>query len=177
MRKFLAGSVAVLALAALVPLAATAGDGDRKEGHHRGDRAGAHGGHHGWHGEGHRGGMHPMRHMMETYDTNGDGAVSQAEIDEMRAGRLAEFDADGDGQLSLEEYEALWLDAMRDRMVDRFQFHDDDGDGQVTVSEFGKRSSKIVERHDRNGDGVLNEEDRRGGMRHHGRGEGERGAR
>ena len=50
--------------------------------------------------------------------------------------RLAEFDADNDGSLTLEEYQALWLDAMRERMVDRFQAHDDDGDAIVTVEEF-----------------------------------------
>ena len=101
--------------------------------------------------------------MIEVYDADGDGAVSQEEIDQWRAERLGQFDADGDGRLSLEEYQALWLDAMRERMVDRFQAHDDDGDGQVTVEEFGERTSRIVLMRDRNGDGVLNLDDARRG--------------
>ncbi len=47
--------------------------------------------------------------LMETYDTDGDGVVTQDEIDGARAAELAEFDADGDGMLSLEEYQELWL--------------------------------------------------------------------
>lgn len=124
------------------------------------------GGHHGeYRGHGHRGhgkGRHHWRHfesMLETYDSNEDGKLTQAEIDAVRAERLAKFDSDGDGQLNLQEYEALWLDAMRERMVDRFQRHDDDGDGQVTVEEFGERFSRMVARQDRNGDGAISRED------------------
>ena len=54
----------------------------------------------------------------------------------MRSSRLAAFDQNNDGRLTLEEYQAMWLDAMRERMVDRFQAHDDDGDAVVTVEEF-----------------------------------------
>ena len=71
------------------------------------------------------------------------------------AARLQAFDSDGNGTLSLDEYQALWLDAMRERMVDRFQAHDDDGDGEVTVEEFGEERARLVERMDRDGDGAL----------------------
>lgn len=117
-------------------------------------------GHHGRNHHGRRGGNR-MAQMMENFDTNGDGQLTQEEIDGARAAQLAEFDADGNGQLTLEEYQALWLDAMRERMVDRFQAHDDDGDGQVTVEEFNEDFDSIVERFDRNGDGVLSTDDRR----------------
>ena len=106
-----------------------------------------------------RSGQDRLRAMLELYDTDGDGSISQAEIDATRAERLATFDADGDGQLTLAEYEALWLDAMRERMVDQFQRHDDDGDGQVTADEFGEDFANIVARRDRNNDGVLNADD------------------
>ncbi len=105
----------------------------------------------------HRGGMD---RMMATYDTNEDGQITQEEIDGFRATRLAEFDTDGNGSLSLSEYEALWLDAYRERMVDNFQRHDDDGDGMVTVEEFGEDQSRIVARMDSNDDGVLTQDDR-----------------
>lgn len=97
--------------------------------------------------------------LMELYDQNDDGALTQDEIDTVRAERLQQFDSNGDGSLSLEEYQALWLDAMRERMVDQFQRHDDDGDGLVTAEEFGERQAKMVARMDRNDDGKIDAED------------------
>jgi Ca2+-binding EF-hand superfamily protein len=47
------------------------------------------------------------------------------------------------------------MDAMRERMVDRFQAHDDDGDAMVTAEEFGEPFDRMVSRLDRNGDGEL----------------------
>ncbi len=104
-----------------------------------------------------------MIERMTMWDANEDGQVTQAEIDGFRAARLAEFDADKNGTLSLQEYEQLWLDAMRERMVDQFQRHDDDGDGAVTTAEFGEDFAGMVERMDRNDDGVLSEDDARRG--------------
>ena len=170
----------ILAVTASALVIATAGfalahgDGDgKRDGGDRAAHAAQHGGHHGGKGmrggdrgdRGQRGAM-MMERFAEQFDTNGDGDITQEEIDAARAAQLVEFDADGDGSLSLDEYEALWLDAMRDRMVDRFQAHDDDGDGVVTAEEFGEEFTKIVERRDRNGDGVLNADDmqRRGPM-------------
>lgn len=107
--------------------------------------------------------------LREAYDRDGDGAVTQAEVDAARAERFAAFDPDQSGDLSLEEYEALWLDAMRERMVRRFQRHDADGDGVVTTEEFQRRTATMVERRDRTGDGALTIEDARA---RHGRGGG-----
>ncbi len=102
--------------------------------------------------------------MIENFDSNGDGQLTQAEIDAVRADRFAEFDTDGNGELTLSEYEALWLDAMRERMVDRFQSLDDDGDAIVTTGEFVDPFAAVVSRMDRNDDGVLSLDDmRRGG--------------
>ena len=128
--------------------------------------------HHGW---GHHGGG-AMR-LFEQFDTNQDGRLTQAEIDQVRQSRLAEFDQDGDGSLSLEEYQALWMDAMRERMVRAFQAHDADGDAMVTAEEFGSPFDRMVSRFDRNGDGELTlDEMRRRGERRGGRdGDRERG--
>jgi hypothetical protein len=67
--------------------------------------------------------------------------------------------------LTLEEYQALWMAAMRERMVDRFQSHDDDGDGLVTIEEFAEPFDGVVLRFYRNSDGqlTLDEVRRRGG--------------
>ena len=65
--------------------------------------------------------------------------------------KLKEFDADKDGNLNLEEFEALHKSAMQNRMVDRFQHLDANGDGQVSSGEMmaaGERMTKMS-----NGDG------------------------
>ncbi|MEM9780837.1 MAG: hypothetical protein AAF899_00035 [Pseudomonadota bacterium] len=103
--------------------------------------------------------------LRDDYDADGDGRVTQAEIDETRTAQHATHDGDGDGALSLTEYEALWLEAMRERMVRRFQRHDRDGDGQVTADEYLDTTSSIVELRDRTGDGALDLDDVRRGPR------------
>ena len=119
----------------------------------------------GGHGGGHGMGGSGMHDMMLGFDANEDGKLSQEEIDTGRANQLKKFDKDGDGTLSVTEYEALWLDVMRERMVDRFQGHDADGDGKVTTEEFGERFANMIKYMDSNGDGVLDESDMRA---HHG---------
>jgi Ca2+-binding EF-hand superfamily protein len=122
-------------------------------------------------GDGHRGrgGFGPG--FLERLDGNTDGKVTQAEIDQIRQDRLAEFDENGDGSLSLEEYQALWLSVVRERMVDRFQALDDDGDAIVTVEEYVEPFSRMVSRLDRNDDGELTSDDMRRRHGHHGRNE------
>ncbi len=111
---------------------------------------------------------------LAAYDTNGDGSLTQEEVDAARAARLAEFDTDGTPGLSLAEYQALWLDAVRERMVDDFQRYDNDGDGIVTAEEFGRSSANLVARADHNGDGAIDGADRdasgggHGGQGNHG---------
>ena len=137
------------------------------------DRGGWHHGHAGW-GGGMMGGR--AWSMFESFDANGDGKVTQAEVDEVRTQRFAAFDQDGDGRLTLEEYQALWLEAMRPRMVDQFQAHDEDGDAGVTVEEFTERYSRVVTRLDANGDGEVTIEELRSRHRDgdRGRGRGQR---
>ena len=125
-------------------------------------------GHHGWAQHGQYGDHGNKRHggrmlyrLMDRYDANQDGKLTQAEIDETRRNQFARFDADGDGVLTLAEYQALWLDVMRERMVHGFQRHDADGDAKVTPAEFNKRLSRLIERMDRNDDGVLDKNDHR----------------
>ena len=122
---------------------------------------GGHGGMGGFGMGGHGGGHGGMHDMLLSFDANDDGKLSQEEIDQGRANQLKKFDKDGNGTLNLAEYEALWLDAMRERMVDRFQGHDSDGDGKVTGEEFGERFADMVKFMDSNDDGVLDESDMR----------------
>ena len=96
--------------------------------------------------------------IIMTFDTKGDGRVTQVEIDEYRGNGLAKFDTDGNGSLTLSEYEALWLAAMREKMVDRFQHLDADGNALVTTEEFKRPYANMVRHMDKNGDGVLSRE-------------------
>jgi hypothetical protein len=114
----------------------------------------------------HRHGMRGMRggggvmEMMERYDTNKDGSLSQEEIDTNRTQWHGEFDKDKTADLSLAEFEALWLKARRDMMVREFQEFDRDGDGKLTLDEYKAPLTMLVTRMDQNGDGVLNKDDR-----------------
>ena len=57
--------------------------------------------------------------------------------------KLREFDADANGALTLEEFETLHANAVRDRMVDRFQHIDADADGQITQEEMAAAGTRM----------------------------------
>ena len=120
-------------------------------------------------GHGRYGGMgakYGMR-MLERYDVNKDGAL---DLDEVRGERERSFkaaDADDDGALTLQEYETLWLQAMRPRMVRSFQKHDDDCDGRVTSEDYSNRFNRTMMRMDQNEDGRIDTKDMRDNMRRH----------
>jgi hypothetical protein len=123
-------------------------------------------GHKGWgmQGRGHRGmGQHSwgMTRLMERFDTNDDAKLTQEELDGARKKLLTTHDANKDGKLSLAEYEKLWLEVKRRKMVRSFQRTDKDGDASITLDEFLKPYSKFVARMDSNEDGVLDSEDHR----------------
>lgn len=174
-RILTASAIAGIGLVGLAAVSLADGAGQRGWRMHDGGQYGMGG--HGMGGPG-RGGQGPggfgmgghggMHDMMLGFDANEDGKLSQQEIDQGRANQLKKFDKNGDGTLSLGEYEALWLDVMRERMVDRFQGHDANGDGKVTGEEFGERFADMVKFMDSNDDGVLDESDMR--ARHYGAG-------
>ncbi len=95
-----------------------------------------------------QGGMMQMMQMMQKHrqmmggmmgDTGYmswlDAGTTPEEKQAILQAKLTEFDANGDGSLSIEEFEALHSAAIREKMVDRFQALDNDGDGQVTADE------------------------------------------
>ncbi len=125
------------------------------------------------HGMGH--GMGGPMQMMERYDADKDGKLSQAEIDQNRTTWHGEFDGDKNATLSLDEFKALWLKARNAEMVREFQYFDGDGNGQVTLDEYKQPMASMIVNRDRNGDGMLSREDRRQrgeGRDKHGKGEG-----
>jgi Ca2+-binding EF-hand superfamily protein len=164
--KILIG-VSALAFAAMGTIAVGASAHDRfREGH------GRHFGGSGMHGPH----MFAERadKMFDRFDTDKDGKVTQAEVDAVRAQDIKKFDANGDGVLQLDEYQNLWLEHMRSRMVDSFQRLDDDGDGKVTDAEMKAPMARMTRFMDRDGDGSVTREEMRP-RRHHYRDDDDRG--
>ena len=97
--------------------------------------------------------------VFEGIDADGDGRLTQAEIDKVRSDRHAAHDANGDGNLSLEEFAGLWHETTRPLTVRAFQMLDTDGDAVVTRAEYDRPLAGIVERLDRDRDGGLSMKD------------------
>lgn len=115
--------------------------------------------------EGGPGGFAPM--AFSELDTNGDGAVTQEEMDARKAARFAEADTNGDGLLSVDEMLAAQAKQEEDRrarraarMIERFDSNDD---GQLSAEELsereGGRRGSLFERADADNDGKISEEE------------------
>jgi len=131
------------------------GDKDRGRDHgNRGERRN--------HGRGHQGGA-MMMEIFAKVDADGNGSVTQEEINSFRTAQVSGADTNGDGALSIEEFDTIYRDFTRSRMVDAFQGLDADGDGVISPAELDAKFGKVVEKMDRNGDGALTIED--GGRR------------
>lgn len=121
---------------------------------------------------GHRGDGHDMgflnkgqlaisaMEMFDAVDADGDGKLTQAEIDKLLDDRHAAHDANGDGNLDLGEFAGLWHETTRPLTVRAFQMLDTDGDAIITRAEYDRPLAGIVERLDRNRDGGLSLRDR-----------------
>jgi Ca2+-binding EF-hand superfamily protein len=55
---------------------------------------------------------------------------------------LTDYDADGNGALSLDEFQSFHSALIRDIMVDRFQHLDADGDGKISKDEIGNPAQR-----------------------------------
>ncbi|WP_052362439.1 EF-hand domain-containing protein [Falsirhodobacter sp. alg1] len=115
-------------------------------------------------GAGHRPMMMPD---FDQLDTNGDGAVTQDELNALRADRAAKLDANNDGKLSVDELANA--DAERqmerakhraERMVEQL---DTDGDGLLSVTELATPpegpDARMMKRLDTDQDGSLSREE------------------
>ena len=98
--------------------------------------------------------------LFESVDADGDGTVSQAEIDQTLDDHLAAHDANTDGILTLEEFTILWQETTQPITVRVFQTLDRDGDAMVTRDEVDRLLAYIVDRLDRDGDGAFSMNER-----------------
>ncbi len=99
--------------------------------------------------------------MLERFDTDGDGSVTRAEIDAVRAAGFEAADSDGDGLLNAEEL-AAWQEARRDerqaaRAAARLARLDSDGDGMISAEELAAAGPPMAmfDRLDADDDGSL----------------------
>lgn len=99
--------------------------------------------------------------LLAAHDADKDGRLTLPELETARRQQLARFDRDGDGRLSHEEFQALWLDDARDRVARQFQADDRDHDGSVTIEELNQRSADLLRRRDADQDGALTAEELR----------------
>jgi len=102
---------------------------------------------------------------LKSFDVNGDGKVTLAEITESRAAKVKSIDADGDGKLSAEELTTAELAAamagITARVQARIAAQDADGDGKLAAAELALPPvpTRLFDRFDANDDGALSEDE------------------
>ncbi len=99
-----------------------------------------------------------------TVDTDGDGKITQDEIDAMKAARFAEIDADGNGTVDADELfahqEAQRIERQKARASQMLASRDTDGDGVLSQSELQHQPRmSMFDRLDADNDGALSEEE------------------
>lgn len=112
-------------------------------------------------------GGHGPRASFEELDANGDGALTQVEMQAYGKARIAAADTDGDGDISWAELEAHIaskgqgrMERRIDRMMDRM---DADKDGVISAAEIetasadrsARRANRGFERADADGNGSI----------------------
>jgi len=114
--------------------------------------------------------------FMEYFDSNQDGVVTISELNEASKQRYAKMDADGNGTVSMEEFQAYVGDRKAQWREQRFAEMDANGDLQVSKQEYILyRQQRAEQRYldmDADNDGVVSKEEylnrKRGNRDHHG---------
>ena len=88
-------------------------------------------------------------------DADGDGALTQSEINTQRQSQLARHDTDSNGVLSTEEFARLWHEEMEPVSEMAFQSLDADANGVVTRAEFELPFAEIVQQLDSDNNGSI----------------------
>lgn len=113
---------------------------------------------------------HNIRGFMEMYDESGEGIVTRADYQRQRDVAFAATDTNGDGKLSLEEYQDEF-EARVDRQANRvregqlkqahvrFGVLDTNKDKAISLEEYLASGERTFKRWDTNGDGVVSAAD------------------
>lgn len=105
-------------------------------------------------------------------DVNGDGEITADEMSEKHAAFIEAADADGNGAVSKEEMQAYHKAKREERRAKRSA--DANGDGNVDRTEYLNAAQERFDKMDKDGNGVLSEDEQHRGRGHHRRG-GKRG--
>ena len=110
----------------------------------------------------HHGGGHGDR--MKAADLDGDGQVTRAEVESLRAENFAKADANGDGSVTQDEMTAFREAQMEERKANRqsrqFERADANNDGVLSADEFGARMTERFDKVDTDGDGIISDAER-----------------
>ncbi|WP_375203666.1 EF-hand domain-containing protein [Hyphococcus sp.] len=142
MKKIMIGSIAA-AGAALIAASAFAGEGKGPGGEGR------------WSGH------------WDRMDVNGDGVLTADEMSEKHAQFIEDADADGDGAVTKDEMKAFH-EAKRAEWREK-RNPDKNGDGVVDKTEYLNAAQERFDKMDKDGNGVLSEDEQRQRRGHHGR--------
>jgi len=98
---------------------------------------------------------------FQELDANGDGQVTQDEMQSHRDQRFTETDTNGDGKLSVDEVQAAGQKKANDRVTKLFERHDANQDGFLTQDELPepRRAGKMFDRIDADGSGTISEQE------------------
>lgn len=100
--------------------------------------------HHGGHSE-------MQQQLFKQIDADGDGKITQKELDTFRAAKVKAADTNKDGALSLEEFEPIYQEMTRKSMVRAFQRLDTNGDGVISQEEMDDRFGTMMQRMEKKG--------------------------
>lgn len=89
-----------------------------------------------------QGGADRSAPTFEQLDADGDGAVTEAEMQAYRAARFAEMDADGNGSLSADELTTAAEQRRANRAARMIERVDADGDGELSAEELAEVGNK-----------------------------------
>ncbi|NOD48430.1 MULTISPECIES: EF-hand domain-containing protein [unclassified Ruegeria] len=106
-----------------------------------------------------KGGREPV--SFQELDADGDGQVTQQEMEAHRTARFTQADTDGDGQLSLDEMQAAAQKKASDRVAKMFEKNDANKDGFLSQDELPKprRADKMFDRMDADNSGGISEQE------------------
>jgi len=104
---------------------------------------------------------HGPKMTFQQLDTDGNGEITQEEMQARATARFSEADANGDGLLSLEEMQTRARDQADKRAALMLERFDTDGDGALSADEMPKprRQGYMFDRVDQDDSGGISEQE------------------